>query len=225
METQPSTPNKKPRTCPHHSPGDDPRIAFFNHHAAAWDDDREDQRNTLARLEALKGRIGLRPGLKVLEVGCGTGLVTAFLTEATGGNVLAADFSKAMIERARARGLAAKFIELDICRKSPPGGPFDLVFCFHAFPHFSDQAAALRHMAAALAPGGRMVILHLASSGHINGIHRDIGGAVAEDLLPGVDAWPGLLKQAGLELRAFEDREELFILEAVHPASTVSPWV
>lgn len=122
----------------------DPCIAFFDRHAPTWDTNGPDPFATLRRLRELNGRLGLRAGQAVLEAGCGTGQITRWLADAVKpGKVVAADFSPAMLAQARARGVEAEFVLIDICCEEPWGRQFDVVLCFHSFPHFRDPAAAL----------------------------------------------------------------------------------
>jgi SAM-dependent methyltransferase len=192
----------------------DPRKAFFDHHAHGWDSDAGNA-SMLHRLGHMRERLGLSPGMRVLEVGCGTGLITGWLTECVGPNqVVSIDFSPEMLAKAKAKGIAAQFRQLDICQESPGRAEFDLALCFQAFPHFRDKAAAVAHLARSLKEAGRLVVLHFAGSEKINSFHRQVGGAVGCDLLPERDEWSGLLAVAGLSIRALEDRADLFLMEA-----------
>ena len=202
-------------THPHHHHMTDPRISFFDDHAPRWEQDAEANARTLKRLTALQPRLGLRPNMNVLEIGCGTGLVTGWLVNCVRpGRVLAVDFSPAMLAQAQAKGLAAEFRCLDICHETPEAAAFDVAFCFHVFPHFRDQLAALRHLAAALRPGGRLLVLHLAGSAQINTFHQGLDGPVCQDRLPPATTWPVLLQTAGLQLLGCDDQPDLFLLVA-----------
>jgi SAM-dependent methyltransferase len=204
-------------------PPADPRIAFFDQHAPHWDDDPAAVAQVLARVAALHPRLDIRPGMTVLEAGCGTGQLTSLLVEWAGpGCVTAVDFAPAMLARARARGLAADFRELDICTQAPEREAYDLALCFQSFPHFRDRQAALRHLAESLKPGGRLVILHLAGSVQVNAFHREVGSVVGADQLPAASAWPELLTKAGLHLHALEDRPDLLWVEAVRNTAPAS---
>jgi SAM-dependent methyltransferase len=193
----------------------DPRLAFFNHHAKRWDQDASQQAKTLRRLNGLKERLGIRTGMELLEVGCGTGQITGLLASwVHPARVTAIDFSPAMLERARAKGIDADFREFDICCGPPRLQAFDVALCFQSFPHFRNQAAALRSLAHSLKPGGRLLVLHFAGSRQVNAFHRQTGRAVASDRLPSPAAWRALLLTAGLRLVRLEDREGLLLLEA-----------
>jgi ubiquinone/menaquinone biosynthesis C-methylase UbiE len=193
----------------------DPRIAFFNQLAPNWDQCGPDQTTTLRRLCDLDGILGLRPGQEVLEVGCGTGQITGWLADAVRpGRVVAVDFASGMLERARARGVDAEFRLMDICDEQTVAQRFDLVLCFHSFPHFRDREAALRQMARYLKPGGQLVVLHLAGSAQLNAFHGTLDGPVSDDFLPEVSRWPEMLGPLGLRVTESLEREDLFLVKA-----------
>ncbi|HOB98399.1 MAG TPA: class I SAM-dependent methyltransferase [Verrucomicrobiota bacterium] len=196
-------------------PTRDPRVAFFDRQAPTWDRTGPDPDATMRRLRELDGRLGLKAGLDLLEVGCGTGQITGWLASTVRpGRVVAVDFSEGMLAQARARGVDAEFVLLDICGDEPFEGSFDRVLCFHSFPHFRDQAGALRRMARHLKPGGQLLVLHLAGSSQLNAFHQSVGGAVGHDHLPPAARWPALLRPVGLEVREAVDRADLFLLKA-----------
>lgn len=197
----------------------DPRIAFFDYHARSWDDDGPPAAQTLARLDTLRPTLPLGPGQELLEVGCGTGQVTAWLTRCVEpGRVTAVDFSPAMIEKARARGTTADFRCADVCTDALGFERFDVAWLMHCYPHFRDGAAALRNIAQALMPEGSLIILHLDSWANINAFHAAMGGVIASDKLPDPGEWPGLIQQAGLQLVELSEGEDLFYLRAQKPA-------
>ncbi|MDH7502565.1 MAG: methyltransferase domain-containing protein, partial [Verrucomicrobiota bacterium] len=204
----------------------DPRIAFFDHHAATWDNDPEIQSKTLRRLSEIKGRLGIGSGMELLEVGCGTGQVTGLLASwVDPGRVTAVDFSAEMLERARAKGIDADFKLFDVCAGSLGLELFDVALCFQSFPHFRDKPAALRFLAQSLKRNGRLIVLHFASSAQINSFHQQTGGAVGTDTLPAASKWTEWLEAAGLRLESLVDEDGLFILVARRLPSPKTPQV
>jgi ubiquinone/menaquinone biosynthesis C-methylase UbiE len=104
----------------------------------------------------------LRPGLAVLDVRCGTGAITRGIAEAVGrqGRAVGVDVNASMIEKARGahRGMPGLSFEVaDV--HALPGGGFDIVTAARALQWLAEPAAALRRMAEAARPGGRVVVL------------------------------------------------------------------
>jgi demethylmenaquinone methyltransferase/2-methoxy-6-polyprenyl-1,4-benzoquinol methylase len=205
----------------HHSTNahHDPRVAFFDHHAPRWEDDPAETVRTRQRLTELLPRLGLQPGQHILEVGCGTGVVTGWLLHhVKPGRLVSVDFSPAMLGHARSKNLAAEWLCHDICHGPVEPGTFDAAFCFHVFPHFRDPAAALRHLALSLKPDGRLLVVHLAGSAQINEFHGGLDGPVCHDHLPPAADWLSLLQPVGLKLQQAIDQPDLFLIEAVKTA-------
>jgi SAM-dependent methyltransferase len=114
--------------------------------------------------DELLERAALHPGQRVLDVACGTGLVTLPVADAVapGGEVVATDLSAGMIERARAiaeeRGIRnVTFERMDAEALDLPDGTFDVALCSLGLMYVPDPERALREMHRVLAPGGRAV--------------------------------------------------------------------
>jgi ubiquinone/menaquinone biosynthesis C-methylase UbiE len=194
---------------------DDPRREYFNALAEEWDDEEPSAESMALRLDQHARLFKLKPGNDLLEAGCGTGKTTGWLAEQVEpGRVTAVDFAMQMIECARSKGIYADFTCLDLVTDDLGRERFDVVFCFHAFPHFRDQPAVLANFSRALRPNGRLLVVHLASSERINAFHAGVEGPVNGDLLPAGDEWEGLLAAAGLKLVKQIDTDELFLVEA-----------
>jgi demethylmenaquinone methyltransferase/2-methoxy-6-polyprenyl-1,4-benzoquinol methylase len=106
--------------------------------------------------------LGVRSGQRVLELGCGTGLVTELLVDA-GAEVVGVDAMEEMLVGARRRAPAATFV-LGDALEAELGGGFDrvvLAFVLHNLDG-RGRTRLLRRARAALAPGGRIGILEWA---------------------------------------------------------------
>ncbi len=104
----------------------------------------------------------LQPGERVLDVACGTGLVTFRAADAVGetGSVLGTDISDAMVEHVRAlagqRGngqVAAERMEAEQLRL--PDESFDVVLCALGLMFVTDPVESLKEIRRVLRPGGR----------------------------------------------------------------------
>jgi SAM-dependent methyltransferase len=106
---------------------------------------------------------GLRGGMRVADLGCGVGLVTALLAELVGpgGHVVGIDASGAQLAQARERlngaGSPVSFVEASATDTGLPPGSFDLVYCRFLLIHLPEPERALREMLALLKPDGILV--------------------------------------------------------------------
>ncbi len=105
--------------------------------------------------------VGSPAGLRILDVGCGDGVLTAALAQG-GAVVTGVDADPRMLAagRARAEGmsLAVEFVEGDIQALPFPDATFDVVIAVTVLCFVPDAEWAVREMARVLKPGGRMVI-------------------------------------------------------------------
>ncbi|MBZ9598995.1 methyltransferase domain-containing protein [Streptomyces yangpuensis] len=152
----------------------------------------------------------LRPGMAVLDVGCGPGTITADLAElvAPGGRVTAVDAAEGVLAQARAhvaeRGLgdAVSFAVADVHALDFPDDSFDVVHAHQVLQHVGDPVRALREMRRVCRPGGVVAARD-----------ADYAAMTWYPATPGLDGWLDLYRRvaranggepdAGRHLRAW----------------------
>jgi len=141
-----------------------PRYDLLNH-VLSFNVDRMWWRRTARTFR----HILMRPDARILDLCCGTGDMTFALRRQAGKpspQILGADFSHAMLQRAAAKSVAAaqngstpNWIEADALHLPFPSGYFDLVTSAFGFRNLADYDAGLREIARVLRPGGECGIL------------------------------------------------------------------
>lgn len=123
---------------------------------AASDFLRQTAANALALLD-------LKPGQRVVEVGCGSGVFLPRLAERVGpgGSVTAIDHSAVLVEEARTRvsgSITPVSLHVAGAHKLPfAEGSFDAAHCERVLMHLDDPTAAIREMRRVVRPGGFVV--------------------------------------------------------------------
>jgi ubiquinone/menaquinone biosynthesis C-methylase UbiE len=94
-------------------------------------------------------------GARVLELGCGTGLILARVAEVAR-EAVGIDLSEGMAQRARDRGLDVHIGS--VCDLPFDDDQFDLTYSFKVLAHVPDICAALREAARVTRPGGHLLL-------------------------------------------------------------------
>ena len=114
-----------------------------------------------AFIDGLLEHLHPKPGARLLDLACGKGRHAIYLSQ-KGYDVTGVDLSPESIAYARRFAHARLHFEVHDMREALPWGPFDFVFnLFTSFGYFAEEAenvVALRSAAAALRPGGKLVI-------------------------------------------------------------------
>ncbi len=132
--------------------------AAFTRQAAAYDSVAAVQREVALRLARRAVSRLPAPPARILEIGCGTGLLSAELATAfPAARLLLTDISPAMLERTRARlGERAEYRVVDGEHPEGMEGKFELIASSLAMQWFADLPGALARLSGLLAPGGRL---------------------------------------------------------------------
>ena len=102
----------------------------------------------------------VRPGSSVLDVATGTGDLAVELAR-RGAEVVGADFSEGMLERARLKSPAVRWEQANALALPYPDDAFDAATVGFGARNFSDLEQGLREMVRVVRPGGRVVVLEI----------------------------------------------------------------
>lgn len=133
----------------------------------------------------------LKPGLSVLDIGCGPGTITADLAALVApGLVTAVDQFGDVLDEARAeaerRDLSnVSFATADVHNLDFPDDAFDVVHAHQVLQHVADPVQALREMRRVCVPGGVVAARD-----------ADYAGFIWFPRLPALDLWLDLYQQA-----------------------------
>ena len=101
----------------------------------------------------------LRPGLDLLDVGCGPGTITADLAQRVApGHVVGLDRSAEVIAQARTLAAPVEWTTGDIYNLTQGSESFDVVHAHQVLQHLTDPVAALTEMRRVLRPGGVLAV-------------------------------------------------------------------
>ncbi|MBV2355499.1 class I SAM-dependent methyltransferase [Streptomyces sp. J2-1] len=132
----------------------------------------------------------LRPHMRVLDVGCGPGTITADLAERVpDGHVTAVDHAPGILDRARAtvaaRGLTnVDFAVADVHALDFPDDTFCVVHAHQLLQHVGDPVRALSEMLRVTRPGGYVAVRD-----------ADYAAMTWYPAVPGLDDWRDLYER------------------------------
>jgi len=175
--------------------------------SAGWDARRyQDKHSFVWRYGAsLLELLDPHPGERILDLGCGTGQLTAQIAD-SGAQVTGLDASPVMLEEARKNFPQLSFVLADAASFRLPGA-FDAVFSNAVLHWVKDAAGAAESIARALRPGGRF-IAEFGGKGNIASVQaalRAMFGPSADEqspwYYPSISEYASLLEQHDLEVR------------------------
>ena len=154
-------------------------VEFFDRCAPWWDEDMI--RNEVI-ITTILDNAGIKGGMDVLDVACGTGVLFPDYLKRGVESVTGIDISPEMAKIA-----AAKFPEVSvICgdvEEAEFGKQFDAVMVYNAFPHFPNPAGLIASLARVVKPGGRLCVAHSMSRERLQQHHSGRASKVSIDLI------------------------------------------
>ncbi len=119
----------------------------------------------MAALEDLLGRLDLKPGNHLLDLGCGAGVIAEYISERTGARVTGLDYSVPAIAVANERTADKRdrltFLQGDMNALDLPAGSFDAAISLDTLYWVADLADTLAQVVRTIKPGGQIGIFML----------------------------------------------------------------
>ncbi|QKV71566.1 class I SAM-dependent methyltransferase [Streptomyces harbinensis] len=205
----------------------DPSLAYS---CGYWTADPDDPAYGVAdaqrdKLALICRKLALRPGMRLLDVGCGWGALSLYAAAEHKAQVTAVTLSAAQARHVRAeaerRGLG-EWVDVQLCHyRDIRGGWYEAVASIEMGEHVGDAeypgfAELLTRM---LRPHGRLLLQQMSRGAHAPGGGPFIETYIAPDMhMRPVGGTVGLLEEAGLEVRSVESLRE-------HYVRTVRAWL
>lgn len=198
-----------------------------------WEPDRYEQfkEERFAPFNDLVSLINVRPGLRVIDLGCGTGELTARLSDLLlDSDVLGIDSSAEMLERAREHTRPG--LRFEIGRVEGLRGEWDIVFSHAVIQWVEDHPRLVPQLLSLAAPGGQLAVQLPSNFRHPTHLlyAETAGEEPFRTALGGwTRIWPTLSIQEYADLLYASGAEEITVFEKVYPhvladADALADW-
>ncbi len=137
-----------------------------------------------ALILSLIEKIGIKKNDKVMDVGCGKGVISLDLYNKSQRQVLAMDLSGNMIRLAKEKNIEeekVKFLHEDFYLTDEKG--YDAIVFFDCYPHFIDREGLKKKILDVLVSHGRFAILHDLSRKSLSSCHGGLNDHLSRELL------------------------------------------
>lgn len=150
---------------------------FFNERAKTW---RETRRTDMAKICSLLRLADIGTNMRVLDAGCGDGILSPLLSDLVGkkGSVLGVDAACAMIQEAQSLHTELHNVTYRMANieTMPFVERFDRIVMLNVFPHLAHPVRTVKRLLTeALKPDGLLLIAHDTGRSIINHVHRSVG--------------------------------------------------
>lgn len=119
----------------------------------------------MAALEDMLGHLDLKPGERLLDLGCGAGTIAEYIADSTGATVTGIDYSAPAVavarERTADRNAGLDFLQADMNDLDLPANSFDAAISLDSFYFVADIAHSLDQALRTIKPGGRMAVFFM----------------------------------------------------------------
>ncbi|HYF49702.1 MAG TPA: methyltransferase domain-containing protein [Planctomycetota bacterium] len=199
----------------------------------AWDPElyHKFQAERFLPFEDLLGLIKVRPGMSVIDLGCGTGELTRRVADhLPESRVLGIDSSPQMLEKATAQARAGLTFELRPIQEV--SGPYDLVFSHAAIQWVDDHERLIPRLLSLVKPGGQLAVQLPSNHKHVTQtLLEEI--AAGEPFAAALNGWrksfPVLEVERYAELLYAAGGRELTVFAKIYPhvladADAIADW-
>jgi len=155
-------------------------IEYFDLMAPGWDADlirNDDVINTIL------DHAGVKPGVRVLDVACGTGVLFPDYLARGVESITAVDISPEMVRIAREKFPQENVTVICADVENAPLDEYDVIMVYNAFPHFPEPEELIKSLVGHLAIGGKLTIAHGQSRERIDGHHKGHASKVSVGLM------------------------------------------
>ena len=152
---------------------------FFDRCAPWWDDDMIRNEHIIT---TILDNAGIRDGIHVLDVACGTGVLFPDYQKRSVESITGIDISPEMAKIAQSKFPEVKVICGDV-EETAFDRQFDAIMVYNAFPHFPDPARLIGVLAKLVKPGGRLSVAHSMSRDKLQQHHAGRAARVSIDLI------------------------------------------
>lgn len=194
-----------------------PKRAYFNDLAPRWDELPRPE-NAPALIQRFVERGGDPSARRILDVGCGTGILLPSLLEThrSAACIVELDFAEEMLQENARRHADPRIVRVGADAQALPfrNACFDLVLCFGVLPHLCATGTALRKLLRVMLPGGSISVGHLMNSAELNDFHQSLGEPVAHDRLPPVQSLAGTLREFEMTVVCAEESPGWYFVRA-----------
>ena len=180
---------------------------YFDNLAGRWDSFGSPNRDFIEKIIAYAQ---IDSSSEVLDLGCGTGVLTPYLLQTNASLIKGMDISKKMIEEAKRKwdDPRVTFMSKDYLSSS---GKYSHIICFNAFPHFLDKNKFVEKTKESLQIGGILIIAHDNGRIALDAHHDAHAKGVSRHLLP-VEEEVACFKDGFEVLRAYDEDDAYFFI-------------
>ncbi len=186
-------------------------IDFFNKASSQWDEIAHD--NT-EKISQILNYSDIHENLSVLDIACGTGVLTPFLMNRGATHIKGVDISPEMIKLSKQKFAEYNNVEFftvsaeDMHFKEK----FDRIIIFDAFPHFCNKQKVIESVAGHIKPDGRFTIAHSMGRSQLDELHEKTAGQVSDKMVSGEELAEFLSPYFCVDV--IVDNDDIFIVSA-----------